>query len=70
MRPQLLGYLLDALEPAEREALEEQVSRDPALSAELEKMRDALDPLIDDDDQPIEAPAGLAQRTCHFVAAR
>jgi hypothetical protein len=69
MRPQLLGYLLDALEPAEREALEDEVSHNPALAAELEAMRDTLDPLMDDD-EPIAVPAGLAQRTCHFVAAR
>ncbi|MCA9102138.1 MAG: hypothetical protein R3C10_04645 [Pirellulales bacterium] len=69
MRPLLLGYLLDALEPEERAALEEQISRDPALGVELEKMRDALDPLVDDDEE-IAAPSGLAQRTCHFVAAR
>ena len=69
MRPQLLGYLLDALEPDERDALEQKISSDPALAAEVESLRDQLDPLMDDD-EPIEIPAGLAQRTCHFVAAR
>ena len=36
MRDYLIGYLMDALEPAEREMVEVQLSQDPQLSQELE----------------------------------
>lgn len=68
MREQLLGYLLDAIEPDERERLEDQLRRDPDLQRELELMDDALEPLRIAD-VPIDPPADLAERTSRMVAA-
>jgi hypothetical protein len=71
MRDQLLGYLLGALEPAEREEVEERLLVDAELQQDLACLRDKLDdlPLADDKDE-WDAPAGLAARTCNYVAAR
>ncbi|HEV3417144.1 MAG TPA: hypothetical protein VG056_10035, partial [Pirellulales bacterium] len=61
----LLGYLLDALEPEEREFVEAEMERDPQLRDQLETLRRGLLVLRD---EPCEPPAGLAARTCDFVA--
>jgi len=68
MREQLLGYLLDALEPDECERLEDRLQRAPDLQQELELLSEALEPLRAADG-PIQPPPGLAQRTCRMVDA-
>jgi hypothetical protein len=68
MREQLVGYLLGALEPEEREAIEAQLLEDPELREELQLLRERLPPLEDAD--PIEPPCGLANRACRYVSDR
>lgn len=68
MDEQLLGYLLESLEPGERRRLEAELARDTALQRALEAMNDSLEPLRLAPDPP-DPPAGLAQRTCQMVAA-
>jgi hypothetical protein len=63
---QLLGYLLGALEEDEQQQIEAQLRRDPALRAELARLRQCLEPL-EESWQPVCPPSGLWQRTCHFV---
>ncbi|MEX0713356.1 MAG: DUF1559 domain-containing protein [Pirellulales bacterium] len=78
MREQLLGYLLGALEPTEREVLEDRLGQDDQLRGELALMRTGLEPLaeaVGRHDLPappsyLPSPPGLAARTCNFVAAR
>lgn len=67
MREQLLGYLLDALESNEREAVEQRLAEDPQLRRELELVYRSLEPLRADKGH-YEAPPGLALRTCELVA--
>ncbi len=66
-RAQLLGYLIGALEPDEERALDQQVARDAELRRELARLERQLAPL-----RPartfLKPPAGLAARTCEFVA--
>jgi hypothetical protein len=68
MRDQLIGYLLDALEPAEHEQVQAQLIQDPQLKRELELLSRSLRPLTDR--EHYQPPAGLADRTCAFVARR
>jgi hypothetical protein len=56
----LLGYLLDALEPEERELVEMELERDPGLRDQLDTLRRGLLVLRD---EACEPPAGLAART-------
>src|SRR2546425_88207 len=67
MRNNLIGYLLEALDPAERQTVEEQLGQDPQLREELKLMERSLEPLRGDDGH-FDPPAGLAQRTCNYVA--
>jgi hypothetical protein len=67
MRDQLLGYLLDAIEPAEREEIEARLLMDAELQDDLACLRRKLAVLDDDECEP---PSGLAARTCNYVAAR
>ena len=69
MREQLLGYLLEALEPDESAAIECRLDEDPQLRAELEILREKLLPLAEDD-REFEPPPGLASRTCRYVLSR
>ena len=69
MREHLLGYLLGALEPTEHEQVEARLLEDPALQADLERLQSKVAPLAADEEE-FEPPAGLAARTCNFVAAR
>jgi hypothetical protein len=66
MREYLVGYLLDALEPAEHEMVEAELARDPRLQDELTILSKCLGPLSVDAEHH-EPPAGLAERTCEFV---
>ena len=45
MRVDLLGYLLGALDDAERDGVEEAIRRDPQLQRELETLRERIEPL-------------------------
>ncbi len=67
MREDLVGYLIDALEPQEHAAVEAQLSVNPTLRRELELLRGGLT-MLDWDREPLDPPAGLAARTCQFVA--
>ncbi len=69
MREHLLGYLWGALEPHECELFERRLASDPQLKRDLELLRSGLPPL-EDRLEPGEAPAGLAERTCEYVAYR
>jgi hypothetical protein len=66
---QLLGYLLDALEDDERQQLHNDLARDPQLRQQLESLRAVLGPM-EPGREPLEAPPGLARRTCQHVAAQ
>jgi len=68
VREQLLGYLLEALEPDERHRLEAELLQDPTLQRDLEELNDSLEPLRLTEDPP-EPPTGLAERTCQMIAA-
>ena len=63
---QLLGYLLGALEDDEHQQVEAQLRREPALRAELARLRHCLEPL-EESWQGVCPPPGLWQRTCRFV---
>ena len=65
MREQLLGYLLGALEPDEQAAVAARLAQEPQLRRELEALQAKLAPLDDDE---VEMPAGLAGKTCAYVA--
>ncbi|MCC6417753.1 MAG: hypothetical protein IT429_05840 [Gemmataceae bacterium] len=67
MDENLLGYLLNALDPADHQAVEAQLEADPAARQRLEVLRRALEPLAADRAQP-EPPAGLVVRTLGHVA--
>ena len=67
MREQLIGYLLNALEPGEREAVEHALEHDTELREELSVLARGLTPLRCARDEAVP-PAGLATRTCQFVA--
>ncbi len=65
---QLLGYLLGALDEAERERIDERLARDPGLAAELARVEESLEPFRAV--TRVHAPTpGLAARTCRKVFA-
>lgn len=66
MSDDILGYLFDALEPAEQEAIEKRMETDPAFREQVEAMRRWSRPLAEDDG--IFPPPGLAERTIDAVA--
>jgi hypothetical protein len=65
MQHDLLGYVLDALEPDERGAVEARIERDPLLQEQLVRLRSAVRLL--EDVPSFEPPSGLAARTCAAV---
>lgn len=65
MNEDILGYLLDALEPEEQERIEARIAADSGFCAEVERIRRLLFPLADDDH--IEPPPNLADRTIDSV---
>jgi hypothetical protein len=69
MRDDLVGYLVDALEPHEKMAVESQLGRDGALQKDLEVLRRKL-AVLEADHLHYDPPLGLAERTCEFVASR
>lgn len=69
MRDQLIGYLLEALEPGEMAEVAAQLNRDPQLKRDLEILARGLEPLAGEK-APFEPPAGLARRTGEFVVSQ
>lgn len=67
MRDELIGYLLDAIEPDERAAIEQKLADSPELRSELALLSRALEPL-EAGSEPYAPSPRLAQRTCEFVA--
>ncbi len=67
MDENLVGYLLDALDPETRREVEEYVRAQPEARQHLELLRRALAPLECDRDT-IEPPAGLWVRTLSLIA--
>jgi prepilin-type processing-associated H-X9-DG protein len=68
MDEDLVGYLLNALEPEEERRVEAHLEARPEARVRLEALRRALAPLRADADE-FEPPAGLAERTLARVAA-
>ena len=66
MREDLLGYLLNALDDAERQRVFEALQKDPQLRQELEDLRRQLRPL-DATNADFDPPAALAELTCDLV---
>lgn len=66
MREDLLGYLLNALDDAERQRVFESLQNDPQLRQELERLRGQLRPL-DATNADFEPPPALAELTCDLV---
>lgn len=69
MREDLIGYLLHALEPAERAQVDAELGRDPELKRELELLERSLLPL-EPDREGYAPPIGLASRCCEYVATQ
>jgi prepilin-type processing-associated H-X9-DG protein len=67
MDENLIGYLLNALDPEAHREVEARLARDAAARDRLEAMRRALEPLALDRDE-FEPPAGLAARTLDRIA--
>ncbi len=67
MHEDLLGYLFGALSADEQRRVEDALAADPQLRAELERIRGSLEPL-DELSEPVDPPAGLAQRTLDSIA--
>lgn len=68
MREHLLGYLMGALEPHETEQVESRLGQDGHLQRDLEALRLSVQPLSADSGH-LPPPAGLAKRTCDYVAS-
>jgi len=69
MRQNLIGYLLQAIEPDEHAAVEQHLENDPALRNDCELLRACLAPLAHDKEHHAP-PQGLASRCCDFVYTR
>lgn len=67
MNDNLIGYLLNALDPAEREAFEAEVRKQPKLKSEIESLARFLKPLEADREQ-LETPKGLFINTLAKIA--
>lgn len=65
----LLGYALGALDEDDRLKLDAEIRQSPELERELEQARQWLEPLALDD-EPVEPPADLCQRTLARIAER
>jgi hypothetical protein len=70
-REHLVGYLLGALEPAERDQVEVELDRNPQLRLELARLEACLGHLgMDERPEHFVSPPGLAARTCRLVAGK
>jgi prepilin-type processing-associated H-X9-DG protein len=66
MQPNLVGYVLNILDPREQAEVEEYLRAHPAARGEVEKLRKSIEPLpLDATESP---PAGLVARTMASVA--
>lgn len=63
----MIGYVLDLLEPAERRSVEHYIAAHPEAAAAVERLRTRLAPLAADRDLP-EPPEGLSVRTVTRLA--
>jgi hypothetical protein len=63
----LIGFLLEALDSEQQQAVAARLDADPALRARLEVLRNMLAPLALDDESP-EPPRGLAASTLSRIA--
>jgi hypothetical protein len=68
-KQQLLGYLLGALDDAEREEVEQLLEANPHWQDELQSLMATLEPLAESYEE-VDPPPGLAHRTCAVIAAR
>jgi hypothetical protein len=69
-RDQLLGYLLEALGPDEQEQVEAELNVNEELRTEMGRLAARIGPLgLRDEPGYFDPPAGLAERTCQYVAA-
>jgi hypothetical protein len=68
MDQDLLGYLLHTLDPQDHAQVEAYLRTHPEAQTRLEALAHGLEPL--GWDRGVEAPAGLADRTLAFVAAK
>jgi hypothetical protein len=66
MREQLLGYLIGALEDAERDEVERRLADDPRWQRELVTLQARLEPLAETCEE-FEPPADLVDRTCDLI---
>jgi hypothetical protein len=64
----LVGYLLDALDPSQQQAVTAQLRAAPELRLRLEALRRSLEPLAVDAEHP-EPPPGLVAATLATIAA-
>ena len=62
----LLGYALNALDPADRRAVEVRLCDDPAARRRLDLLRRSIAPLAADREEP-EPPPGLVARTLERI---
>lgn len=70
-REHLLGYVLGALDPAERAATERDLADDPELLADLRRLEARIGRIgMADEPEMYDPPPGLAARTCHFVSLK
>lgn len=69
MRHELVGYVLGALDDAEKQQLDEQLSKNGDLESEMQLLRKGVEPLAYDA-RNMEPPQGLAQRTCEYIEQR
>jgi type II secretory pathway pseudopilin PulG len=69
MREDSLGYLLNAIDDAERDTITARAAADPAVASELKFLAQSLEPLAADGGH-FEPPPGLAARTCVLVSRR
>jgi anti-sigma-K factor RskA len=67
VREELLGYLLDAVDFEQQEAIEERLADASEVREELARLSSSLAPL-DATWQETAPPARLAARTCEWVA--
>ncbi len=64
---EMIDYVLGQVDGAERERLEQSCREDGLEAARVERLRQAINQLLDDR-TPFEHPPDLAQRTVAFVA--
>lgn len=67
MNEDILGYLFDALEGDDEARIEKRMDQDPEFRKRVEELRRLTLPLAEDD--CIEPPPGLADRTLRFIQA-